>query len=117
MTPDQRDIVLVPVPFTDLSATKRRPVVVLSKTSHNRKASDLLVAAITSNLTAGGPGVVITSSDLSSGRLPVDSLVRVDKLYALSKSIIVKRYGRLSTDSFAKALTALDGLLGRLAEP
>lgn len=117
MTPDQRDIVLVPVPFTDLSATKRRPVVVLSKTSHSRKADDVLVAAITSNLAAGGPGVVVSSSDLSSGALPVDSLVRVDKLYALSKSIIIKRYGRLSTGSFGQVLTALDDLLGRPAEP
>ena len=117
MTPKQRDIVLVPVPFTDLTATKRRPVLVLSKTAHNRKARDVVVAAITSNLTVGGGGMVITAADLAEGMLPADSLVKVDKIYTLSKSIIVKRYGRLNEASFQKVLTALDALLGRSSSP
>ncbi len=113
MTPKQRDIVLVPVPFTDLTAVKKRPVLVLSKTSHNRKARDVVVAGMTSILAAGRAGVVITAADLVEGTLPADSLVRVDKIYTLSKRIIVKRYGRLNEVSFQKVLTALDNLLGR----
>ncbi len=113
MTPKQRDIVLVPVPFTDLTAAKKRPVLVLSKTSHNRKARDVVVAGMTSNLTGGGAGIVITAADLEAGTLPADSLVRVDKIYTLSKRIIVKRYGRLNEATFQKVLTELDKLLGR----
>jgi len=41
------EILLVPVPFTDLSSHKRRPVLVLSKQEYNRQADDLIVAAIT----------------------------------------------------------------------
>lgn len=63
MTPRQRDIVLLPVPFTDLSAIKRRPVLVLSKNSHNRRSPDVVVAAITSNLASGGAAVLITAAD------------------------------------------------------
>lgn len=113
MTPNQRDIVLIPVPFTDLTATKKRPVLVLSRTAHNRRAEDVMVAAITSNLAAGGSGVTITGADLEEGVLPVASLVRADKIYTLSKRIILKRYGRLNDVSFQKVFAALDDLLGR----
>jgi mRNA interferase MazF len=60
MTPRQGDIVLVPVPFTDLSSRKRRPVVVLSANAYNDAAPDVIVVAMTSNpgpaCVASGPG-------------------------------------------------------------
>jgi len=109
----QRDIVLVPVPFSDLSATKRRPVLVLSSTSHNRKSPDIIVVAITSNLASGGVSVGIHSDDLDIGSLPAASLVRADKVYTLSKSIILKRLGRVKVVVFQDVLTKLDQVLGR----
>ncbi|HEY7326137.1 MAG TPA: type II toxin-antitoxin system PemK/MazF family toxin [Gemmataceae bacterium] len=45
--PSQRDIVLVPVPFTDLSSTRRRPVIVLSNDAYNRSTTDMVVVAMT----------------------------------------------------------------------
>ena len=113
IVPDQRDIVLIPVPFTDLSAAKRRPVVVLSKTAHNRQSEDIIVAAITSNPATRGEGMTIRSGDLENGSLPVDSFVRADKIYTLSQSIIVKRFGRLNPECFRLALIKLDEILGR----
>lgn len=53
MTPKQRDIVLVPLPFTDLTSVKRRPVLVLSNDSHNRRGQDVVVSAITSRFARG----------------------------------------------------------------
>jgi len=34
------EIVLIPVPFTDLSATKKRPVLVVSNDTHNAKTQN-----------------------------------------------------------------------------
>ena len=45
---NQGDILLVPLPFTDLSSQKRRPVLVLSKDDYNSVADDLIVVAIIS---------------------------------------------------------------------
>jgi len=50
--PDQGDIVLIPVPFTDLSSQKRRPVIVISNDTYNRKAADIVVVAMTSKFAA-----------------------------------------------------------------
>lgn len=44
------DIVLVPFPFTDQTAAKRRPAVVISGLSYNRDKPDLIVMAVTSQL-------------------------------------------------------------------
>jgi len=73
MPPRQRDIVLIPIPFSDLTAAKWRPVIVLSK----------------------------------------ESLIRADKIYTLSKAIIVKHFGRISERTFQQVMTQLDLLLGR----
>ena len=113
MTPEQRAIVLIPVPFSDLSSIKRRPVLVLSKTSHNRRSEDVLVAAITSKLTRQRQAIRSTSADLEQGTLKRDSLVRADKIYTLSKSLLVKQFGILSEAKFRRVLSALDKVLGR----
>ena len=44
----QGDILLVPLPFTNLSSQKKRPVLVLSRQEYNAMTDDLIVAAITS---------------------------------------------------------------------
>jgi mRNA interferase MazF len=111
--PKQRDIVLIPVPFTDLSTAKRRPVLVLSSDSHNSSSPDVMVAAITSNLASTAAGLVIDTPDMENGALPHQSLVRGDKIYTLSQTLIVKSYGRLSQRSFDDVLTLLDAVLGR----
>ncbi len=47
--PEQGDILLVPIPFTDLSSQKRRPVIVISNNAYNQATSDMVVVAMTSN--------------------------------------------------------------------
>lgn len=39
----QGDILLIPFPFTDLSSTKQRPVLVLSNTKYNESNQDIVV--------------------------------------------------------------------------
>ena len=111
--PNQRDIVLIPVPFTDLSSSKQRPVLILSSDAHCQSSPDMLVAAITSNLAARNIGIIIDSSDMEVGALPRQSLVRADKLYTLSQGNIVKPYGKLNRAAFKAVLAALDIVLGR----
>ncbi|NOT63691.1 MAG: type II toxin-antitoxin system PemK/MazF family toxin [Acidobacteria bacterium] len=113
MTPEQRTIVLIPVPFSDFSSTKRRPVLVLSTTAHNLRSEDVLVAAITSKLTRQRNSIRITAADLEQGTLKRDSLVRADKIYTLSKSLLLKQFGKLSEAKFRRVLSALDKVLGR----
>ncbi len=96
MRPEQGDIVLIPVPFTDLSAEKRRPVIVISSDAYHRATVDAIVVAMTSNPTATPNSFRITSADLVEGMLNRPGTVRVDKIYTLAHSIVVKKFGKVA---------------------
>jgi len=44
------DVVLVPFPFTNQAASKKRPAVIVSSEAYNRAKPDIVVMAITSQL-------------------------------------------------------------------
>ena len=97
---DQQDIVLIPIPFTDLSSYRRRPVIIISNNEYSRKTDDIVVVAMTSNLQPSDYGFVITSNDLEIGSLKRPSRIRVDKIYTLAQSIVVKTFGRVNETTF-----------------
>ena len=88
----QGEIVLIPVPFSDLTATKKRPVLIISNNEFNARGEDVIVAAITSNIRGIEHEVVFDNADMMDGELKVVSCIRADKIYTLSKDIIVKTY-------------------------
>lgn len=51
-TYNRGDVILVPFPFSDQTATKQRPAVVVSTDSYNTSGPDLIIAAVTSNIVA-----------------------------------------------------------------
>lgn len=46
---NQRDIVLIVCPYSDLSQNKKRPVLILSNNDYNFHNEDIICCAITSN--------------------------------------------------------------------
>jgi len=100
-TPRQGDIVLIPIPFTDLTSRKRRPVIVVSNDHYNRVAADIVVVAMTSNPRRVPYSIPITSTDLEQGSLNRPGTVRVDRIYTLSQSIVAKTFGRVKADLLA----------------
>jgi len=110
--PNQGDIVLIPIPFTDLSSQKRRPVIVVSNAEYNRTAPDVVVVAMTSNPTSSPYSFVITASDLAQGTLNRPGMVRVDKIYTLERSLIIKTFGRVNVRTLDRIRAALAELTG-----
>ncbi|MEP7346356.1 MAG: type II toxin-antitoxin system PemK/MazF family toxin [Gemmatimonadaceae bacterium] len=88
------DIVIIPFPFTDRDAAKRRPALVCSSATFNRQAQHFVLAMITTSTHTPWPGDVVIS-DLKSAGLPVASVVRW-KLFTLDASFVLKRGGKLS---------------------
>lgn len=111
--PEQGDILLIPIPFTDLSSQKRRPVIVVSNNVYNQKTADIVVVAMTSNPAPADYSFTITSSDLDKGALNRPGKVRVDKIYTLSQSIVVKTFGRVNETTLERIRQALRDLTAK----
>jgi mRNA interferase MazF len=110
MRPSQGDIVLIPVPFTDLSSTKRRPVIVVSHNLYHQSSPDMLVVAMTSNPTQTPYSFTITNDDVVQGRLNRPGTIRVDKVYSLEQSLIVNIFGRVNSSVLKRIQAILLGL-------
>lgn len=82
-------IVLTDFPFTDLTAAKRRPALVIS--TDNDRRSDVIVAYITS-IPRNDPHALAMSPTPGTG-LKVASWVRFDKIATINKDIIAGRIG------------------------
>ena len=91
------DVVLVPFPFTDLTATKQRPALVISSDTFNTTHEDVVLLAITSQIPAkpGGDEFLIPAADLGACGLPKASLIRVTKVLSLHQRLVLKRIGTL----------------------
>lgn len=94
---EQRNIVLMPFPFSDLTSAKKRPALVISKTEFNKRSEDVICCLITSNPAAKSV-IKITNKDMESGFLEFDSGIKSYRLFTVSKNIIYKVLGKLSKE-------------------
>jgi mRNA interferase MazF len=103
------DVVVVPFPFTDKTAEKKRPALVLSDfESFNESTENCVLAMITSLNNPDWPLDTPIGSVKKAG-LPAPSKVRM-KLFTLDSRLIIKKIGGLS----AKDQKAVKGNLQKL---
>ena len=98
----QREIVLVPFPYTDLSTTKKRPVLIISNDAYNKNHEDVLVCVITSNQYKDDYSVDIENDNLEVGILPESSVIKVHKLFTIHKSKIIKKFSIVKSNYYGK---------------
>lgn len=101
-------VVVVPFPFTDRDAVKRRPAVVLSNTVFNASVGHLVLAMITSAKNSDWLHDV-NISDLSSAGLSSASIVRM-KLFTLDNRLIIRKAGILADSDQQSVIKAFSEL-------
>jgi mRNA interferase MazF len=105
------DVVLVPFPFTDQTASKKRPAVVVSADAYHRRRPDVIVMAVTSQILrpAGALGEVLIS-DWQGAGLPKASLIK--PVATIEQRLILRKLGALQGDDVQALRSALRQVLG-----
>ena len=107
----QKDVVLIPFPFSDLRQAKFRPAIVMSNDHYNRRFHDFIAIPLTSNPNTRDHTVVVTSKEMATGSLPMDSVAKVDKVFSLERKLIVRTFGQIRQDVFDNIKTELIKLI------
>jgi mRNA interferase MazF len=102
------EIVVVPFPFTDKSAVKKRPALVLSTEDFNRQGHSVL-AMITTKSHAPWPGDC-PIEDLQNAGLDLPCIIR-PKLFTLDNRVILRKMGALSVKDTERARDLLRSVL------
>ncbi|MDI3544550.1 MAG: mRNA interferase MazF [Candidatus Woesearchaeota archaeon] len=91
----QKDLVLLPFPFSDQTGRKVRPAIVISNDEFNNNSEDVLVVAVTSNISKGKYTIPLTNKDLEEGKLNVPCCIKVENILKIEKSMIIKKIGKI----------------------
>ena len=105
------DLVLVPFPFTDQSAIKRRPAVVVSSAAYHRTRPDLLIMAVTSQQPSTLSVGEVQIQDWQGAGLLKPSVLK-PVLTTIDPVLVLKKLGRLMSTDQAALRQALTTILG-----
>ena len=100
---EQRDVVLIPFPYSDLTGAKQRPAVIVS---NEKLKNDFICCLVTSKQSADG--LQISDSSFENGSLPFKSWVKPQRLFTINDAIIKKRLCRIRTSFHNKIVDRIN---------
>jgi mRNA interferase MazF len=95
------EVILVPFPFTDLSATKVRPAVILSSAAYHAYEPDLLVGAITSQIGGANQPTDYMLKDWKGAGLKFPSAFKA-VIFTLDPKRVIHKVGSLNKTELAQ---------------
>jgi mRNA interferase MazF len=107
----QFDVLVVPFPFTDKTAAKKRPALVLSSKVFNAEIRHSVMAMITTASHSEWP-LDVALANLKDAGLKTPSIVRM-KLFTIDHALILKHIGHLHPQDQNSVELALKSLLNQ----
>ena len=105
------DVVLVPFPFTNQAASKKRPAVVVSSVEYNVAKPDVIVMAITSQLCQGPDlGEVWTAGWQKAGLVKPSAVKPV--FATLEQALVIRGLGTLLAEDQDLLRIAIGEVIG-----
>ncbi len=107
VTPFIGAVVLVPFPFSDLSASKLRPALILADAGRG----DWILCQITSKPYTDDSAIELINDDFANGGLRLVSYVRPGKLFTSNISLMKTQAGLLKKEKLDRVVDAVIRLL------
>lgn len=105
------DLVLVPFPFTDQTAARKRPAVIVSSAAYHRDRPDVILMAVTSRPpSASRVGEVMVAHWREAGLLKPSIIKPV--LATVARGLVIRKLGRLPAEELELLRGALRMVLG-----
>ena len=104
------DVVLVPFPFTDLTTTKKRPALVISADHYNRSQVNLIVAAISSQVTKSEVGDCLIQHWQAAGLLKPSQVKAT--ISTIEQNMVMRKLGTLNLNDLKAVEQSLADVLG-----
>ena len=90
----QKEIYLMPYPFSDFSGQKVRPVIIVSNDGFNQNSRDVIVCGITTRRRRWTHE--IHPSDMTEGKLMQSCFIRPESIFKVHKKLLLKKLGVVS---------------------
>ena len=101
------DVILLPFPFSDLSASKLRPALLLAPAGKG----DWILCQIASNPYADPGAVLLAEQDFADGGLQRDSYARPNKLFTAHETLFQRAVGQHGAQRHAQVVSVIVELL------
>jgi mRNA interferase MazF len=102
---EQKEIVLLPFPYTDLSISKLRPALIISNKKLNN-SEDRICCLITSN--SPKEGLLLEKNSFEKGTLPFKSWVKPQRIFTINSKIIQKSLCKIKPEFYNRILKEIN---------
>ncbi len=109
--PKQKEIILVPVLFSNQKEAKTRPAIIISNDTYNQNYEDILVVPLTTNLKENECCITINQTNLEKGNLYYESKIRIDKINPIKQDLIIMKIGSINNKTLENIIKNLIDLL------
>ncbi|MFQ6026106.1 MAG: type II toxin-antitoxin system PemK/MazF family toxin [Dehalococcoidia bacterium] len=109
------DVLLVPYPFGERAGGQKRPVLVISSDEYNEGTGELIIAQITSRVSAPPRPGDCNIESWREANLPAPAIIR-SRLATLETSSVLRKLGSLTEEDLERAQSALSKLLTTSSE-
>jgi mRNA interferase MazF len=92
------DVIVVPFPFSDLSANKRRPALVIASLT----GDDVILCQITSKTIFDDYAIALTNRDFQNGSLNQESNLRPNRIFTADSNIALYRIGTVKSPKLSQ---------------
>ncbi len=107
---NQKDIVLIPFPYSDLTLSEKRPALIISNEKIN-KMQDRICCLVTTH--SHKDDLQITKDCFKEGTLPFKSFVKPHRIFTINEGIIIKKFCSVNDNFYDKIIKRINEYIDR----